>query len=35
MKYAGLYKAAVYIMEGRSLSLMEEKFVELEESQAP
>lgn len=29
-KHAGLYKAAAYIMEGRSLSIMEEEFVELE-----
>ena len=29
-KHAGLYKAAAYIMEGRSLSITEEEFVELE-----
>jgi hypothetical protein len=29
-KHAGLYKAAAYIMEGRSLAITEEEFVELE-----
>ncbi len=31
-KHAGLYKVAAYIMEGKSLSLMEEEFVELEKN---
>jgi len=31
-KHAGLYKAAAYIMEGKSRSLMEEEFVELKKS---